>query len=171
VARHPDGVLMEIESDQEGTCRMTTIIGNIGAVLNLKGSHVWTVTPETIVFDAIELMAEKNVGALLVLDNGQLVGMLSERDYTRKVALKGKASKQTLVGEIMFSPVISVTPEDTVEECLRIMTENRVRHLPVVDGSALIGIVSIGDLVNWTISAQTATINHLESYIAGQYPG
>lgn len=150
---------------------MTTIIGNVGAVLNLKGSHVWTVTPETTVFDAIELMAEKNVGALLVLDKGQLAGMISERDYTRKVALKGKASKQTLVGEIMFSPVISVTPEDTVEECLRIMTENRVRHLAVVEGSALIGIVSIGDLVNWTISAQTATINHLESYIAGQYPG
>lgn len=150
---------------------MTTIIGNVGAVLNLKGSHIWTVTPETTVFDAIELMAEKNVGALLVLDKGQLVGMISERDYTRKVALKGKASKQTLVGEIMFSPVISVTPEDTVEECLRIMTENRVRHLAVLDGAALIGIVSIGDLVNWTISAQTATINHLESYIAGQYPG
>jgi CBS domain-containing protein len=148
-----------------------TIIGNIGAVLSQKGSHVWTVTPETTVFDAIELMAEKNVGALLVLDNDRLVGMISERDYTRKVALKGKASKQTLVGEIMGAPVITVTPEDTVEDCLRIMLEDRVRHLAVVDGCTLVGIVSIGDLVNWTISAQTATINHLESYIAGQYPG
>jgi CBS domain-containing protein len=148
-----------------------TIIGNISAVLGQKGSHVWSVSPNATVFDAIEMMAEKNVGALPVIDDDRLVGIVSERDYTRKVALKGKASKQTLVSEIMYTPVISATPEHTVEECLRIMTENRVRHLPVLEGDTLVGIVSIGDLVNWTISAQTATICHLESYITGQYPG
>lgn len=148
-----------------------TIIGNISAVLVNKGSHVWSISPEATVFDAIELMAEKNVGALPVMEQGKPLGIVSERDYTRKVALKGKASKQTLVREIMFTPVISATPDHTVEECLRIMTENRVRHLPILDGDALCGIVSIGDLVNWTISAQTATISNLESYITGQYPG
>src|SRR5690242_19210602 len=107
-------------------------------------------------------MAAKNIGALPVIERGQLIGIVSERDYTRKVALKGKASKQTLVREIMFAPVISVASDHTVEECLRIMTESRVRHLPVVDGGELRGIVSIGDLVNWTISAQTAAINSLE---------
>jgi CBS domain-containing protein len=148
-----------------------TIVGNIDAVLNQKGSQVWSVSPDSTVFDAIELMAQKNVGALPVVEDGKLVGMVSERDYTRKVALKGKASKQTLVREIMLTSVISVTAEHTVAECLRLMTEHRVRHLPVMEGEKMIGLVSIGDLVNWTISAQTATINHLESYIAGQYPG
>lgn len=148
-----------------------TTTSNLNAVLSHKGTDVWSVEPETTVFDAIELMAEKNIGALPVMENGKLLGIVSERDYTRKVILKGKASKQTPVSEIMFSPVISATPEHTVEECLRIMTEHRIRHLPVVDGERVVGIVSIGDLVNWTISAQTATISHLESYIAGQYPG
>ena len=148
-----------------------TITGSLSAVLSHKGAHVWSISPEATVFDAIELMDEKNVGALPVMDRNRLVGIISERDYTRKVALKGKASKQTLVKEIMFSPVISVSPDQTVEEGLRIMTEHRVRHLPVLDGEQMVGIVSIGDLVNWTISAQTATISHLESYIAGQYPG
>jgi CBS domain-containing protein len=148
-----------------------SITGNVSAVLSNKGDQVWSIEPDATVFDAIELMAEKNVGALPVIDRGKLLGIISERDYTRKVALKGKASKQTLVKEIMFSPVISAGPDHTVEECLRIMTESRVRHLPVLDGDQMIGIVSIGDLVNWTISAQTATISHLESYIAGQYPG
>lgn len=147
------------------------IAGTISAVLNLKGNQVYSICPDATVFDAIELMAQKNVGALPVMEDEKLVGIVSERDYTRKVALKGKASKQTLVKEIMFSPVIPVTPEHTVEECLRIMTENRVRHLPVLEGEVMTGIVSIGDLVNWTISAQTAAISHLESYITGQYPG
>jgi CBS domain-containing protein len=148
-----------------------TIVGNVGAVLSHKGYEVWSIDPGATVFDAIEVMADKNVGALPVMDGDRLIGIVSERDYTRKVALKGKASKQTLVREIMFSPVIPVTPDHTVEECLHMMTENRVRHLPVLDRDNVIGIVSIGDLVNWTISAQTATISHLESYIAGQYPG
>jgi CBS domain-containing protein len=145
--------------------------GNLSAVLNQKGNQVWSIRPEATVFEAIELMAGKNVGALLVMEGSNLVGIISERDYTRKVALKGKASKQTSVREIMFSPVISATPEHTVEEAMRLMTEHRIRHLPVLDSDKVTGIVSIGDLVNWTISAQTATISHLESYIAGQYPG
>jgi CBS domain-containing protein len=148
-----------------------TISGNLSEILSQKGSQVWSISPDASVFDAIELMSEKNVGALPVMQAGKLLGIISERDYTRKVALKGKASKQTLVKEIMFTPVISATLEHTVEDCMRIMTENRIRHVPVVDGDRMVGIVSIGDLVNWTISAQTATIHHLESYIAGQYPG
>ena len=148
-----------------------TMNGNLSAVLSHKGDQVWSINPEATVFDAIEMMAGKNVGALLVMEGQNLLGIISERDYTRKVALKGKASKQTLVREIMYSPVISATPEQTVEEGLRSMTEHRIRHLPVLEGDRVIGIVSIGDLVNWTISAQTATISHLESYIAGQYPG
>ncbi len=148
-----------------------TIVGTIGAVLSQKGTNVWSISPDATVFDAIEMMSEKNIGALPVVEGSRLVGIVSERDYTRKVALKGKASKQTLVREIMFTPVIPATPDHTVEDCLRLMTENRVRHLPVMDGDRMIGIVSIGDLVNWTISEQTATISHLESYIAGQYPG
>ena len=155
------------EFDIERGCCMT-IVGNVSAVLNQKGSQVWSVSPDATVFDAIELMAEKNVGALLVMERAKLVGIVSERDYTRKVALKGKASKQTLVSEIMYCPVIAATPEYTVEDCLRMMTEHRIRHLPVLEGESVAGIVSIGDLVNWTISAQTATISHLESYITGQ---
>lgn len=148
-----------------------TISGDVRAVLSHKGDRVWSISPEATVFDAIELMSEKNIGALPVIECGKVVGIISERDYTRKVALKGKSSKRTLVKEIMYSPIISASPDDTVEECLRSMTEHRVRHLPVLDGERMTGILSIGDLVNWTISAQTATISHLESYIAGQYPG
>lgn len=148
-----------------------TIIGDVSAVLDRKGAHVWSIAPNATVFDAIQLMADRNVGALPVVEDNKLIGIVSERDYTRKVALMGKASKQTLVREIMFTPVIPVTPDHTVEECLHMMTEHRVRHLPVLKGDKLVGIVSIGDLVNWTISAQTATISHLENYIAGQYPG
>src|SRR5689334_22693895 len=102
-----------------------TIVGTIDAVLNQKGSHVWSISPDATVFDAIELMSEKNIGALPVMEDGRLLGIVSERDYTRKVALKGKASKQTLVREIMFTPVIPSTPDHTVEDCLRLMTENR----------------------------------------------
>jgi CBS domain-containing protein len=147
------------------------IFGDVRAVLNNKGSQVWSISPDTIVYDAIEFLAEKNVGALPVIDGEKLVGMFSERDYTRKVILKGKSSKESTVREIMFSPVTAVTPEHTVEECLRIMTDKRIRHLPVVQGDKVLGLISIGDLVNWTISAQNATIDHLENYIAGHYPG
>lgn len=158
------------EVNNERRCCMT-IAGDISAVLNRKGTHVWSVAPNATVFDAIQLMADKNVGALPVVESDRLLGLVSERDYTRKVALLGKSSKQTLVRDIMFTPLVPVTREHTVEECLRAMTEHRVRHLPVLEGEKLVGIVSIGDLVNWTISAQTATISHLESYITGRYPG
>ena len=123
-----------------------------------------------MVFDAIQLMADKNIGALLVKEGDKLVGILTERDYTRKIALKGKSSKQTAVREILSGEVIHVTPEHTVEECMRLMTDHRVRHLPVLEGDKIAGVVSIGDLVNWIISAQSHTINQLQTYISG-YPG
>jgi CBS domain-containing protein len=144
--------------------------GSIHEILEHKGNAVWTVSPDNTVFEAIQLMSEKNVGALLVTERGRLIGIVSERDYTRKVALKGKTSKDLRVREIISGEVVSVTPQHTVEECLRSMTENRVRHLPVLDGETLVGVVSIGDLVNWIISAQSTTILQLETYISG-YPG
>lgn len=141
----------------------------ISEILSQKGSQVWTVSPETMVFDAIQLMADKNIGALLVTENGRLVGVMSERDYTRKIALKGKSSKQTPVKEIITGKVVSASPSHTVEDCMRLMTDHRVRHLPVLSGEKIVGIVSIGDLVNWIISAQTTTIHQLQTYITG-YP-
>ena len=147
------------------------IIGTISEIIKHKGAQVWSVAPETTVFDAITLMAEKNVGALLVLSGDGLVGIVSERDYTRKVALKGKASKQTAVGEIVSQPVISASPRHSVADCMKLMTENRVRHLPVLEGERVVGVVSIGDLVNWIISAQSATIDQLENFLSGNYPG
>jgi CBS domain-containing protein len=147
------------------------IPGTINDVLAQKGRDVYSVSPEATVYEAIETMDNKNVGALLVLDGGRLVGMISERDYTRKVALKGKTSKQVHVREIMTAGAHTVTNSHTVEECMRIMTENRVRHLPVLNQDRVEGVVSIGNLVNWIISAQNATIDHLENYITGKYPG
>src|SRR5215204_586021 len=144
--------------------------GKIIEILNHKDATVWTITPEAMVFDAIQMMAEKNVGALLVTDHGKLIGIISERDYTRKVALKGKSSKQTPVKEILSKQIVQVSPTHSVEECLRLMTDHRIRHLPVLDGDKIKGVVSIGDLVNWIISAQTSTIHQLETYITG-YPG
>jgi CBS domain-containing protein len=141
--------------------------GTISEILNHKGATVWSISPELMVFDAIQMMADKNIGALLVIDQGKLVGILSERDYTRKVALKGKSSKQTRVKEILSEEVFHVSPAHTVEECMRLMTEHRVRHLPVLDGDKIVGLVSIGDLVNWIISAQTSTIHQLQTYITG----
>ena len=115
-------------------------------------------------------MAEKNIGALLVTEKGKLIGILSERDYTRKVALRGKSSKQTPVKDILSGQVIHVSPTHTIEECMRLMTDHRVRHLPVLEKDRILGIVSIGDLVNWIISAQSTTIHQLQTYITG-YPG
>jgi CBS domain-containing protein len=143
--------------------RVHTILAN-------KGTAIWSVRPEATVYEALKLLAEKDVGALLVISEGKLAGVFSERDYARKVALMGKSSRELRVGEIMTSPVITVTREHTIEECMRIVTEHHIRHLPVVDGEELVGVVSIGDLVNAIISAQADTIQHLSNYISGEYP-
>jgi CBS domain-containing protein len=143
----------------------------VSALLQSKGTQVYSVTPETKVFDAIQMMADKNVGALVVLSEGKVVGIFSERDYTRKVVLHGKSSKDTKVQELLSTPVISASPGSSVEECMRLMTTYRVRHLPILEGEKLVGVISIGDLVNWTISAQSTAIHQLQNYIAGQYPG
>jgi len=145
------------------------VSGTIGEILAHKGAQLYTVAPDATVFAAIQTMADKNVGALLVLDGTRLLGVISERDYTRKVALRGKSSKDTKVREITSTPPITATPAHTVEECMRLMTENRVRHLPVLSHDRIAGVVSIGDLVNWTINAQNAAINQLEGYISGHY--
>jgi CBS domain-containing protein len=147
------------------------ISGTIDSILNDKGTTIWAVDPDDTVFEAIQLMADKNIGALLVMRDDRLIGIFSERDYTRKVVLKGKSSRETAVREIISTPVISVEPGDSVENCMRIMTENRVRHLPVMVGKNVVGIVSIGDLVNWIISAQHMALNQMEDYITGKYPG
>jgi len=139
-------------------------------VLARKPGEIWFVNPDCTVYDAIALMAEKNIGALLVLAAGQLVGMISERDYARKVILSGRSSRDTAVKEIMSLPPTTVTPQEKVEECMRIVTRERVRHLPVVERGRLKGVISIGDLVKSIISEQAATIDQLHHYIAGQYP-
>ncbi|HEY5572455.1 MAG TPA: CBS domain-containing protein [Anaerolineales bacterium] len=134
-------------------------------LLDIKGRNILSISPNDSVYSAVERMSENNIGALLVIENGQLVGILSERDYARKVILKGKSSKNTLIREIMTPDVLCVSPETTVDECLALLTESRVRHLPVTDGGKLMGIVSIGDLVKQIISDKEFTIQQLEHYI------
>jgi CBS domain-containing protein len=146
------------------------VTGKISDVLKRKGHEVWSVSPGAWVYDAIAMMADKRVGALLVIAEGRVVGIVSERDYARKVILRGKSSKETRVEAIMTSPVIFVSPRHTVSEGLRVMTENRIRHLPVADDEKVVGVVSLGDLVKWIISAQEEAIHHLENYISGKYP-
>lgn len=141
----------------------------INEILDQKGRQTWCISPDATVYDAIQLMADKNVGALLVTERDKLVGIISERDYTRKIALRGKSSKETPVREILSGQVIHVGPDHTVEECLRLMTDHRIRHLPVLENEKISGVVSIGDLVNWIISAQSSTIHQLQTYISG-YP-
>jgi len=139
----------------------------IDSVLKEKGGVIRSILPTNSVYDAIAMMAEKQVGALLVIAEDRVVGIISERDYARKVILQGRSSKTTSVSEIMTSPVIYVSPKHTITECMEIMTGQRIRHLPVMNGAQLVGVISIGDLVNWTLSAQRETIRHLESYITG----
>jgi len=142
----------------------------VRAVLDHKDGHIWHVTPETPVFEALQIMAREDIGALLVMSGPELLGVFSERDYSRKVILKGKASKETLVGEIMGSTPL-VEPGRSVEDCMRLMTEFRIRHLPVIADAVVVGVVSIGDLVNWIIHRQEEQIQHLHHYIAGSCPG
>jgi CBS domain-containing protein len=142
----------------------------VRAVLDHKGIGVCAVMPETPVYEALEIMSDKDIGAVLVMEDADLCGIFSERDYARKVILQGKASRETTVGEIMTSPPVVTTLEQSVDDCLRLMTDNRIRHLPVVSQEAVIGVLSIGDLVNWIIRRQEEEIHHLHHYISGSYP-
>jgi CBS domain-containing protein len=139
--------------------------GKVSSILaHKKASTVWSIGPDAMVIDAIRLMDEKNVGALPVVDHGTLVGIVSERDYTRKVIVKGRSSKDTPVNDIMTKELLTVKPGDNVAECMRIMTEKRVRHLPVLEGTKLVGILSIGDVVNLLMSALKEMVDNLERY-------
>jgi CBS domain-containing protein len=147
------------------------VSGNINAILAQKGDEIFSISPDATVYEAIEMMSNKNVGALLVMEGERLVGMISERDYTRKVFLRGKRSRETSVTEIMSSQLTTTRPQEGVEKCLRLMTDKHIRHLPVLDDDKVVGVISIGDLVKWVISCQSATIAHLENYIHGGYSG
>ena len=139
-------------------------------ILKQKGSQVYSIAPHVTVYEALEKMADGNVGALMVMRGTDLLGIISERDYARKVILDGRSSKEMKVQEIMSSPAVTVNPRATIDECMQRMTDKRCRHLPVVDGERVVGVVSIGDLVNWIISAQDHAIRQLEDYICGKYP-
>ncbi len=140
------------------------------AVLDHKGGWICYVAPETTVYEALEIMAEEDIGALMVISRAHLCGIFSERDYSRKIVLLGKTSKDTTVGEVMTSPPLTVDLDNSVDECLKAMTQYRIRHLPVIDGEEIRGVLSIGDLVNWVIRRQGEEIQHLNHYIAGSYP-
>jgi CBS domain-containing protein len=136
-------------------------------ILNTKGTDVWSVKPDDIIFDAIQLMADKSIGALLVMEENKLVGIVTERDYARKVVLEGKSSREAFIHEVMTTKVLCVTPERTIDECMALMTDKRIRHLPVVDHKQVVGFLSIGDLVKAVISEQKILIDQLQHYISG----
>jgi len=142
----------------------------VRSMLRHKGSDIFWLSPEATVYEAVAMMADKSVGALLVLSGGKLTGIVSERDYARKVILRGKHSHEMQVKEIMTSPVFTVSPGHSVEDCMRVITAHRIRHLPVMEGDALVGMISIGDVVRSIISAQAHTIDQLSGYIEGRYP-
>jgi signal-transduction protein with cAMP-binding, CBS, and nucleotidyltransferase domain len=144
---------------------------NVNSILAQKSQALlWSISPETSVYEAMTIMSQKHIGALVVLSTERLVGIITERDYARKVILKARQSRQTEVREIMTTPVLFVTPEQTVGQCMYVMSSRQIRYLPVLEADHVIGIVSIGDLVDWIISAQDATIRHLHNYITGSYP-
>ncbi len=143
---------------------MTTV----KSILQSKGSDIWSIAPDTLVFDALKILAEKNIGALLVVESDQLVGILSERDYARKVALKGENSHNIAVRNIMTSEPVSVTPDQNIENCMAIMSDKHIRHLPVLENNKLVGMISIGDVVKAVISQHEDTIKQLENYITGK---
>lgn len=149
---------------------MVKLHDSVDRILRQKGSEVYSISPDATVYEALEMLEEKNIGALLVMAGDQLVGLLSERDYVRKVKLKGHSSTDLKVEEIMSTPVVTVDPKTTVDECMRSMTNKRCRHLPVLDEGKVVGVVSIGDLVNWIMTVQDVTIHQLEDYICGKYP-
>jgi CBS domain-containing protein len=140
-------------------------MGKVKDIVKAKGSAVFTVEPSITVYAAIELMCDKNVGGLLITENGKVVGIFTERDYARKVVLKNKSSKDTTIGEIMTSKIFSVTPEDSVATCMQVMTDKHIRHLPVMDGDNIAGLISIGDVVRFLLKEQQDIIDHLEHYI------
>ena len=144
---------------------MTTI----AQLLNTKGDQIWSVEPKATIFEALEIMSEKEIGALLVMVDGKLTGIFSERDYARKVILKGKSSKETQVGELMTKKVFYIDSQKTINDCMAMMTAKRIRHVPVIEDNQVMGIVTIGDVVNQIISEQEVTINHLENYITGSH--
>jgi len=139
-------------------------------LLKAKGGNLWTISPEAFVYQALQELSDRNIGALLVFESGRLAGIFSERDYARKLVLKGRFSKNTKVREVMTEEVITITPHSNIEECMELMTNKRIRHLPVVDGARVIGIISIGDIVKAIISDQKSTIGLLNEYITGGRP-
>ena len=149
------------------------IHGTVYDILHNKAGEIWTTTLDESVYDAIRRMGERNIGALVAVENGEVVGVLSERDYSRKVVLQGRTSRDTRVGDIITRPAITIRSKDGIARCMELMTGNRIRHLPVVDEGRLVGLVSIGDLVSWVMNAQRHTIAQLHGYIsgAGEYPG
>lgn len=147
------------------------IHGTVRDILQLKGGNVWTTSPQSTVYEAIGLMGEKNIGALVVIEGSEVVGVLSERDYSRKVVLQGRTSRDTVVGDILSRPAITVSGGDSIETCMQLMTCRRIRHLPVVENGHLKGLVSMGDVVNWAMQSQRQTIQQLQGYISGEYPG
>ena len=153
-----------------GDKKKRAVVDTVRSILDSKGHDIVSISPDATVYEAIAEMAHTGVGALMVLSGRELVGIISERDYARKVILEGRSSKETLVRHIMTSSLITVTPSYTVDECMRIMTDRRIRHLPVMEGCELQGVVSIGDLVKTIISSQAYTIDQLHTYIAAEYP-
>ena len=151
--------------------KIMEIHGTVRDILQDKSGEVWTTDPNHTVYEAIRLMGEKNVGALVAVEGNQVIGVLSERDYSRKVVLQGRTSRDTLVGDIINRPAITVERKDSIETCMLLMTSKRIRHLPVLEDGKLVGVISIGDLVSWVMNSQRHTILQLQGYISGDYPG